>query len=170
MLRSFEEIMGLSTLKHESERHKITLGNATLKATVSVAAAWLAHMVPFTIENPNTSLIWMAPSMKWLLAHRAVSWVKAEFCQFGTPWQKSARIAGAFLDLRAVAKHCHRKAHLCSRSGLPHVALQGQHPTSGIFMTKLAEAYPPSFACALSKVIDNGTRIVRSTAWDKACA
>ena len=112
--------------------------------------------------------MWSAPSMKWLAARRGVNWVRADFCQFGTPWQKSTRVLGAFADLSPLAKHCHRKQHLCSRSGCPHVALQGQHPANGIFMTKLAESYPPRFARALARALDNGTHGMQSTSWAAA--
>ena len=168
MLRSPEAVMGLPELKHESERWKITLGNQTMKISAAVAMTAWKQLVPFTIENPFMSLIWLAPAFRALARRRGVSDVRTDFCQWGTPWMKPTRILGGHVDMSIVARTCRMRKGICSRSGCRHVVLAGLNKDK-VFMTKLAEPYPPSFASQLAKVHVNAEKAKMMNSMTEAC-
>jgi len=162
-LRSAEHLMGLPVglLRHESETWKINLGNNTMKFCVSVAWTCLIHMIPFTIENPSTSMIWITKSMQALTRRRAVRVIDTDFCQWGMPWQKRTRFLGAFCDLSGLAKRCAKHNGLCSRSKAPHQKLQGVN-ADGIFRTKIAEPYPRRLAKQLAWCLLDGATALQA--------
>ena len=148
MLRTAGAVLGLLGLAaHDLE--KVRLGNATMRATVSIAAACIAQRVPFCVENPATSFLWLAPSMQWLARRQGVQLSRTDFCAFGTPWRKRTSLLHFGLDASQFVRVCHRRGGLCEFSHKPHQILSGQCST-GTFWTKVAEAYPTGFASSLA--------------------
>ena len=87
MLRSNEFLYGLPELRYESERWKIVNGNNIMKSTVRVGLACLRNQVPFVIENPRTSMIWLATEMANLKKRRDCRFFQSDFCLWGVAWR-----------------------------------------------------------------------------------
>ena len=138
-LRSNDCVMGLPSLRPHDQL-KVDVGNKLMRATVLIARAALKAGLPFVIENPATSRLWLAPPMAKLLRSPRVQVVNTDYCGFGTPWRKRTSLAFANCDLSGAARHCTGRAR-CSYSGVPHVQLAGTN-AEGKFMTLVAEPYP----------------------------
>ena len=131
MLRDIANIMGLPELRHESERWKIDNGNAALKFCCQIGHACLTMHVPFIFENPFTSLLWEAPQMKHFMRRQGVRLARADFCQWGMPWRKSAGLLCAFANIAHVGRRCCPAKGcrgICSKSGHHHQQLSGVDP------------------------------------------
>ena len=163
-MRTPDEIMGKAELKYESERWKIDLGNVTMRGTTSIALCCCAQVVPWTVENPRLSMLWLAPPMLHLARRRIVNETVLDFCMYGTSWKKPTKLLGAFVSFELVSKRCHASGKCCERSGASHIALTGANE-NGIFMTKVAEAYPRRFAMALARTLVNGVKNLQASSW-----
>ena len=115
MLRSAVEVMGLPALAG-GNLAKVVLGNKTLRSSISIAAACLAQRVPFCVENPSTSFMWLAPAMLWLGRRHAVNQSITDFCGYGMPWRKRTGLMHFMLEESKFTKVCHRRGGLCSFS------------------------------------------------------
>lgn len=111
--------------------------------------------VPFTMENPSRSRLWLCPAVLRIMRRRFVQTVDVTYCVFGTAWKKPTKILGVHLDLSILEMHYCRgsKRGLCLFTGRPHLALMGQ--TNGVWRTKLAEPYPKALCRLLAKCFDN---------------
>ena len=138
-LRSDTQIYGLPGLS-SSDQAKIRLGNSLMRFSASVAEICIDRHIPFCIENPWTSRIWLTRQFKSLLKCSHVSFNYTDFCGDLQPWRKRTGLLYAFVDLYPCLKQCSTKQGLCSFSGCRHVQLVGQR--QGEFLTKLAEPYP----------------------------
>ena len=103
--------------------------------------------VPWTIENPLTSIVWVTKQMKNLLRSSRAEEGRFDFCQYGKPWRKATKIVGTVPGLEAASRKCTGK--VCSRTALPHVKLEGRN-AHGVFWTKIAEPYPEKLCKELS--------------------
>ena len=110
--------------------------------------------VPFTMENPSRSRLWISSVLR-VMRRRFVQTVDVTYCAFGTAWKKPTKILGVHIDLSILESHYCRgsKRGLCLFTGKPHLALMGQ--SGGIWRTKLAEPYPRPFCRPLAKCFDN---------------
>jgi hypothetical protein len=71
---------------------------------------------------------------------------------FGKPWRKRTRFMFANVDLAPAIRHCHGRG-ICDRSGHAHVELTGTQ--KGVFMTLIAEPYPPKMCSILVRCFAN---------------
>ena len=55
--------------------------------------------LPFTLENPRRSRLWICPPMLALLRKRNVSTFFVGFCMFNRPWKKPTTFAGVHVSL-----------------------------------------------------------------------
>ena len=141
MVRSAQFPEGLTGISSNMET-KVKLGNAM--------AAWLAELVkkvlqlhlPFWIENPAGSFLWLQPS--WVDLVRQVQSFTTDYCRWGTPWRKRTKFLGAFA---AAGKKC---LCICKRR---HQRLVGYSSTFKCSWTKAAEPYPRSLARFLAAAI-----------------
>ena len=96
---------------------------------------------PCVLENPCCSLLWWAPPLKPLLS--IAQSINTDYCQHGTPWRKRTRFS---MWNCACAEHlsllCSSRGGICSRTGKPHVKLEGWDKVRKVRRTKLAEPYP----------------------------
>ena len=158
MLRSNEFIYGLKVLRYESERHKIVNGNKTMAAAARVARACLRMNVPFVIENPKTSMLWLANEMLALKARKACRFFQSDFCLWGMPWRKptgflSGHCGGAISRVERICQN-----GTCKRTGGKHIVLAGVDPVSKCFWTHIAEQYPRGLAAALARMLHDSRK------------
>eukprot|EP00959_Pyramimonas_sp_CCMP1952_P177377 3707646-Pyramimonas_sp.AAC.1 len=140
--------MGLDSLT-DSQRARLTLGNVTLFVTCRLIDVCRRVRVPAFLENPDRSLMWLAPRLISLSRGSDFSSARFHQCQFGAPWKKCTRVVswnGGCLS--RLQRWCHANGRICSRTGLQHQELAGRAP-GGKHWTATAAAYPP----ALSKAI-----------------
>ena len=142
-LRSDSQPLGLDGLKPWDEA-KVRQGNCLMRFTVRVLLLALAMVLPFTLENPARSRLWICPPVVALLRRKFVTCQLVEYCMFGMPWKKSTMFLGVHLSLvRLSPFRCiGAKRGLCKCSNKPHVPLAGQTP-DGRWLTHIAEPYPP---------------------------
>eukprot|EP00438_Fugacium_kawagutii_P012339 Skav221970 [mRNA] locus=scaffold195:898936:903000:- [translate_table: standard] len=154
-LRSDSQPMGLEGLRPHDER-KVQLGNKLMFFTCAVLRLALHWWIPFTLENPQRSRLWIVPPVMRLLKRKFTAVVDVHFCCFGTRWKKPTKIFGVHIPLDSMMNCICRgtKRGLCDFSGCKHIPLMGQTP-DGMWYTKLAEAYPLKFARKLAKCFLN---------------
>ena len=112
-----------------SDSEKIRVGNALMFFSCAVLRLALHWQLPFTMENPARSRIWLCPSVKWLLKRRNVSFETVHYCAFGTRWKKPTSFLGTHLDLSVLSRfQCHSSRRgICQFSHKPHLPLMGQN-------------------------------------------
>jgi len=152
-LRSDEHVLGLPDLR-PCDRIAVTTGNLFMQFSVSVLLACRRMSVPASMENPGRSRLWIAPPVKRLFSLRRFQFTLTDYCQWGTPWMKTAGFLSVCADLSQIERRCHRVNKCCSRSGQRHQVLCGKHP-SGVWWTSIAEGYPRTLCRALALCLDN---------------
>lgn len=154
-LRSNVHVLGLPDLR-PGDQIKVTEGNLYMKFSVQLLLLALTLVVPWTMENPATSRIWLCPQVLHVLRRRNVQLWTCEFCMFGTPWRKSTRFLGVHIRLDVLDGYrcLGAKRGLCRFSGCRHVPLAGQN-SKGQWMTKIAEPYPPLLCKKLAQCFSN---------------
>ena len=127
---------------------RVKAANGLLKHMVALCRFAQRLGIPFVIENPLTSRLWLVPDIVTLGSSPAAAIGVHDFCQSGTPWQKGTKLLTVGCNEIAIqCRRCHPRAKLCSNSGKRHFVLEGKD-AAGIFWTKRAEPYPAKF-CAL---------------------
>ncbi|CAE7380279.1 gag-pol [Symbiodinium natans] len=120
------------------ERRKVQEGNQLLEFSLQVIACCQKLGLPWSLENPLTSRVWLVPAMQRLQTQGA-TFVNTCYCMYGMPWRKAtAFLCGNFnLSLRT----CGCSFRCCERSGKAHVHLVGRD-NRGRWLTRLAQPYP----------------------------
>ena len=151
-LRSDSKPLGLEGLRPADEA-KVRIGNVLMRFSVRIMLLALMLGLPFTLENPRRSRLWICPPMLALLRKRNVSTVSVDFCMFNRPWKKPTTFAGVHVSFaRLESYRCiGSKRGICLHSGKPHLPLSGQ-TSSGEWLTKIAEPYPTGLCNCLAKV------------------
>ena len=154
-LRSNNQPLGLRNLSLK-DSVKVRTGNSLMRFSVRAMTLAIGLRVPFTMENPRTSRIWLCPSVLHLLRRPQCRIAFTEFCQFGTPWRKSTQFAGANICLDSIASYrcLGVKKGFCSFTGCRHVVLSGQ-TAHGQRRTKIAEPYPAKLCNVLAQCFRN---------------
>eukprot|EP00959_Pyramimonas_sp_CCMP1952_P228678 4781027-Pyramimonas_sp.AAC.1 len=104
--------------------------------------------VPWVLENPRTSRLWLVDEIRIL--ERKASSVVLDYCMYGMPWRKCTRFVGTLPGLESWGRRC--TGRVCRRTGHRHQALEGKDP-SGAFWTRRAEPYPTSLCNAISSSV-----------------
>lgn len=151
-LRSDSKPLGLEGLRPGDEA-KVRIGNVLMRFSVRIMLLALMLGLPFTLENPRRSRLWICPPMLALLRRRNVSTVFVDFCMFNKPWKKPTTFAGVHVSFtRLQSYRCiGSKRGICLHSGKPHLPLSGQ-TSSREWLTKIAEPYPTGLCNGLAKV------------------
>ena len=75
--------------------------------TVEVALCCFDHNVPWSVENPAGSFLWLMPPMINLVRKCRASRIELDMCRFGSPRMKPTALVGTF-TLTALALRCDR--------------------------------------------------------------
>lgn len=152
-LRTNHHIYGLPGLS-AVDRHKLLIGNRTMRVTARIIDLCIQYKVPCYLENPAGSMIWLAPPIAKHCNHVSSRQFITDFCQHGARWRKRTRIqtwnAQECIDLNVC---CSGHKGLCSRTGKRHIILKGQDPVSKQLWTHLAQPYPLSFCHKAAKTM-----------------
>ena len=111
--------------------------------------------LPWVVENPQSSRLWLCPGFVALMKQTNVQFVSFHMCQFGSKWRKATSILCGNIPehmLSDLRRTCSGRGGLCSRTGKPHLVLSGSSP-SGVPWTKIAQVYPRRLCVALAKLL-----------------
>ena len=154
-LRSDEHPLGLVGLAQHLYK-KIQEGNVLMRFSCAVLRLALALHLPWTMENPQRSRLWICPPVLNLLRRRHTTAKEVHFCAFGTPWKKPTKFFGVHLNLDVLdwCKCVGSKRGICKFSGKTHIPLVGQD-SSGRWLTKIAEPYPKPLTRLIATAFSN---------------
>lgn len=154
-LRSDAAPLGLPRLSPK-DFDKVRVGNILMRFSARVMQQAAQQNIPFSLENPRTSRLWLCPPVLQLLRRRCTRTYVTEFCMFGMPWRKSTQFVTVGADFSAL--HQYRclgaKRGLCRHSGRPHLALAGRN-AQGTWLTQVAEPYPRQLCTLLAQCFYN---------------
>ena len=74
-----------SACRYERE---VRQGNCLMRFSCAVLLLALVYHIPWTLENPERSRLWLCPSVQNIFRGRAVQLVDVTFCAFGMAWKK----------------------------------------------------------------------------------
>ena len=141
-LRSDSQPMGRTDLKSKSDVDKVRVGNVLLRFCVQVCFLAKSRRIPWTLENPFSSRVWICPNMLRLMRSPYVQMQCTDFCAFGGPFRKRTAFLSFLVDLSRLEKHrcIGAPRGVCKFSGKQHVHVQGKE--KGAWRTAVAEPYP----------------------------
>lgn len=148
-------MLGLPDLR-PADAQKVQDGNLYMRFSVFILTLALALGLPFSMENPATSRIWICPSVLRLLRRKMIFLSTVEYCMCGVPWRKSTKFLSVHfkLDLLAAFRCLGAKRGLCKRTQRPHWPLAGVND-KGVFWTHIAEPYPLKLCNLICKCLGN---------------
>lgn len=153
-LRTSEFPLGVPDLSEERQA-RVQIGNKCAAACAFLCRIFLKCGIPFIVENPGLSFLWLLPEFQKLLAHPDVVLVQADQCLFGTRWRKRTGFLCGHIDrcdLEKLQCKCASKGGRCDRTGKRHQHLIGSDGTGGSW-TSRAQNYPPALAKILSSIL-----------------
>ena len=156
-LRNNDNLFGLPN-PSPCDAEKIRVGNKTMYATSRLIACAIKLSIPVILENPATSMLWLAPPIKKLCERVSCYNHILDFCSFGTPWRKRTRFAiwnCLHLDL-LLGHKCSSRKGMCDFSGNQHVRLEGCK--DGKFLTHAAQSYPKKLCQLFARIIHHTIR------------
>ena len=137
-LRSKQHAAGLPHLTG-ADLATCRAGNQLANLAAMVIRACDKAGVPWMLENPKSSYIWLYPPLA--AATRDARFSSFDQCQYGSSWRKPTTVAmsvplegGPFLQRTCCGQH-----GLCSRTGARHYVLSGS--AGGNFKTHAAREY-----------------------------
>ena len=139
-IRCPETLAALATCS-KKQRADVELGTSMAQMSCNFAKEMTTVGQCWTIENPDTSLIWKLPEMRDLIAKGAF-FIEFPMCAWGSLSMKPTKVLSNWV---AGKEHLNRK---CPGTSWPHIhfPLQGtfKHPKTGeeTFHTKVAQEYP----------------------------
>ena len=142
-VRSAEFPSGLSAISPNMQK-KVAVGNAMSRWLATLVELLLLLAIPFWIENPAGSFLWLQPEWVALIAKHKLDCFLTDYCRWGTPWRKRTKFYGRFTAAGS--------RFLC-QCLCRHVRLVGYSAEHKCCWTKAAEAYPRSLAKYLAAAL-----------------
>ena len=153
-IRSARCIYGLPGLS-PGDRAKVLLGNRTMRQSARTIRRCVECSVPALLENPVSSRLLSAPPIRALTRLGCCERRVLDQCQYKCPWRKRTVILGwhAPGSLGKLNRMCTGRKGLCSATGKHHIVLSGRNPATNELWTSQAQAYSPSFANEIAKLL-----------------
>ena len=135
----------------QSMHLKVLRGNQHAAFTLSVLKECRAQSLPYWLENPDGSFLWLQP--QWIAAGFALPdrCFRFDMCIFHTPWRKRTRVVTS-TDLAGIRELC--------RGGHKHQVLRGRSSAHRDNWTHVAQVYPrplcARIASAMLRAVING--------------
>ena len=148
-LRSDSNVYGLSGLGH-ADAAKVIEANLLLRHVARLLSLCCVLGIPWILENPDTSRVFLTEEIRCLVEQGAVFTV-TDMCQFGTPWKKRTKFL-CFKVALGELPLCSGERGRCNLSKRPHIILSGRHPC-GAHRTAIATPYPSPLCKWLSSCI-----------------
>ena len=91
----------------QKDTAKVALANGLLRFMTCMCKYATRRRVPWYIENPWNSRLWLTDEMLVLESMRGTCRFQVDHCQFGELWRKSTRIlVNGHSDMRDVQRRC----------------------------------------------------------------
>lgn len=135
-----------------STRHKEEVGIELALFSSEVIRRCIAHGVPYVLENPRSSKLFMFEPLVTSICQGPNRAVDFEMCQFGEPYQKRTRVVTSVDWLDALARRCNHKTHDTWLKGQVKVLSKAGKPIY-VNRTALAGAYPHEFCRVYAQLI-----------------
>ena len=126
-----------------------------MRFLVKLVQACVSTNTPLIIENPRSSMLWLAPPLAKELSHWSVAFSTCDQCQYGAAWMKATKLAAVGLPptcRNPLEKRCHGRA-ICSATSRPHIVLTGLVEGGKQFRTAQAQVYPHRFASSVADAL-----------------
>ena len=128
-----KDIDGLPGLQGK-DLARVRSANALLRRMHALMKLAESVNLPFYLENPLRSKLWIHPLVRKWIQHPKTTLVQFDYCQFGENWMKPTQIL-AFNNAKfntSISRRCKPtwldSTSLCSRTGLAHEVLKGKVP------------------------------------------
>jgi hypothetical protein len=153
----------------EADQTRVVLGNRLMFVTVRLARALCARGISWTLEQPQTSRMWICNAVQKLLKQHSCHTVDTVFCAWGTPWRKATRFCYYLCPgLEKLARSCHSPSGHCCFTHRKHQILQGQH-SSGVPWTRIAQPYPSQLCKQIALLVSAHFMLRHINKLDKTC-
>ena len=148
-LRDRDHLYGLAGLAADDQK-ALRLGTQLMEVTAQLVTSAQQAGVKWSIENPETSLLWDMPPVQTLASFPTVQKFGLDMCRFGSPHMKPTTLLANY-DLAAVALRCDR-----AQRPHEHEPLIGKVQVDGrwVYKTRLAQVYPPALCQQWAAVMD----------------
>jgi hypothetical protein len=144
-------LLGLPNLS-ANDKHKVHTGNMLFFSTMRLIRECMKHNVPWILENPKTSRVWLNSQISHLV-QKGARFAEAHYCQYKQPWKKATYFLSWRLpSLPTTLKLCQPSMGRCSATGRKHVILQGTD-SNGAFLTLRAQPYPMQLCHDIAGVV-----------------
>ena len=139
----------------EKDMARIQEANRLVKNSCRIIREAIKLGIPWVVENPKTSRLWLIPQMQRFVGQGA-SQNEVHFCQFGELWRKATYLlAWNLTDFGSISKICGGIPGICSRTGERHINVRGTD-AAGAWLTRIAQPYPRSLCFRIAtKVISS---------------
>lgn len=126
---------------------KLQEGNALLMVSDKIAELCSRLAVPWVLENPASSRIWLTRNLQ-KFKQLGAFFITTDFCAFGMPWRKATGFLCFHFDgMKNISKHCCPQGGRCAFTNRRHIILTGKD-SNGVWMTRRAQPYPHKL-CAM---------------------
>lgn len=142
-------------LLSERQQARLALGNNIFRHALRLLR-WLAVAnLPCVLEHPINSRIWHTTELQTLIAkHKGIIQILDQ-CQVGTRWRKRTKLLFINVnwdDTVKFSRRCTGRNGICSRTGRPHLILEG-NAKGGKRWTTIAAAYPAKLNTMLAQTV-----------------
>ena len=158
-LRSDAEPMGKSDL-HTWASHidmdKVRVANILLVFICGLAHVSRVNGIPWYIENPRTSRLWLTSHVRALKRNSKISSIITDYCMWGKSWRKSTQFMFFKVDLSSCVRRCLGAPRgLCARTLKKHFRLEGHVVGREKYDRAWNTAYGNAYPISLCKAIAN---------------
>ncbi|CAK0814978.1 unnamed protein product [Prorocentrum cordatum] len=87
-LRDDANLHGLPLLA-AADAEKVRIANRLLANVLRLLAAAVEAGVPFSLENPRSSRLWLVPKLLDMARDAHAEWASVDYCQYQVPWKKA---------------------------------------------------------------------------------
>ncbi|CAK0871674.1 unnamed protein product, partial [Prorocentrum cordatum] len=151
-LRDDANLHGLPLLA-AADAEKVRIANRLLANVLRLLAAAVEAGVPFSLENPRSSRLWLVPELLDMAREAHAEWASVDYCQYQAPWKKSTTfLLFNWLPAQPSLRLCTGCQKRCSATGKAHITLKGKDPL-GVFWTSRACPYPAALCKDLAALV-----------------
>ncbi|CAK0788060.1 unnamed protein product [Prorocentrum cordatum] len=151
-LRDDANVHGLPRLA-AADAEKVRIANRLLANVLRLLAAAVEAGVPFSLENPRSSRLWLVPELLDRAREAHAEWASVDYCQYQVPWKKSTTfLLSNWLPAQPSLRLCTGCQKRCSATGKAHITLKGKDPL-GVFWTSRARPYPAALCKDLAALV-----------------
>eukprot|EP00438_Fugacium_kawagutii_P004856 Skav221077 [mRNA] locus=scaffold3118:408562:418463:- [translate_table: standard] len=143
-VRSYDQPWGLPGISANMEK-KVEIGNQHADFVLRVTKLCIQLAIPYWIENPDGSFIWLLPGFQSAAVGRAETSYRCDLCRFTTPWRKRTRLATNFSTIVGLRNLC--------QGGHSHITLRGRSSAHQMSWTRVAQVYPTRFCHFIGKAL-----------------